>query len=379
VLIPNGQTPEDVNSTYIRTNPIPGITENRFTADADYPLMRGLALRGFYEYKKTDYQPAEDELRSDTHVNEMGAELKFRGNPIVNGYVKYVYDERRGSDFSTNRPYVAMVTPPTLVATIFDTNPTMRQFFVADYNQNRIKAQATITPGESPFAVQLMGDWWKRDYKGPDCGGSNDQLLLNQTPPIVFPSECLGLQDAQGQTYTLDAQYTTVRDVNLYAFVTWSRYDTNQRGRSFSSVSGATIGQSADPNRDWNADSRTTDTGVGAGFDWKPLGKPYSAGAQYLYNDGITAISLAAGPALTAPLPIPDAKNTLNSLQIYGRWQYSKNLLFRANYWYQHLRADNWAYDNATPTSSNNVLLTGQSSGSYTANVFGISVAYTNW
>jgi hypothetical protein len=257
----------------------------------------------------------------------------------------------------------------------------MRQFFVADYDQNRIKAQATITPGESPFSLQLMGDWWKRDYKGPNCGGSNDQLLLNQTPPIVFPSECLGLQDAQAQTYTLDAQYAAPRGINVYAFVTWSRYDTNQRGRSFSSVSqgATTIAQSADPNRDWNADSRTTDTGVGAGLDWKPEGKPYSAGVQYLNNDGITALSLGAGPALAAPLPIPDAKNTLNSLQIFGRWQYSKNLLFRANYWYQHLRADNWAYDNATPTSSNNVLLTGQSSGSYTANVFGISVAYTNW
>jgi MtrB/PioB family decaheme-associated outer membrane protein len=387
VLIPSGKTPEDVNSNYIRTNPIPGITENRFQADADYPLMRGLVLRGFYEYKKTDYRPAEDELRSDTHVNEVGAELKFRGNPMVNGYLKYVYDERRGADFSTNRPYAAVVNLPTLVFNNFDTNPTMRQFFVADYNQNRLKAQATVTPGESPFSLQLMGDWWKRDYKGPNCGGSNDQLLLNQTPPIVFPSECLGLQDAQGQTYTVDAQYAAPRGISLYAFVTWSRYDTDQRGRTFSSVSqgATTIAQSADPTRDWMAESRTTDTAVGAGLDWKPEGKPYSAGVQYLYNDGVTALSLAPGPAfgvaqgLALPTAIPDAKNTLNSLQIFGRWQYSKNLLFRANYWYQHFSARNWAYDNATPTSSNNVLLTGQSSGSYNANVFGISVAYTNW
>ena len=384
VLIPSGKVPQDVSSTYIRTNPIPGITENRFTADADYLLVRGLTLRGFYEYRKTDYKPAEDELRSDTHVNEFGAELKFRGNALVNGFAKYIHDERRGSDFTQNAPYVATVTPPTLVFNNFDNNPTMRQFFVADYDQDRVKAQATITPGESPFSVQLMGDWWKRDYKGPDCGGANDQLLLGQTPPVVFPSECLGLQNARGQTYTLDAQYTAPHDVNLYAFVTWSRYDTGQRGRSFSSVSqgaanDASRAGSADPNRDWTADSRTTDTGVGAGLDWKPEGKPYSAGVQYLYNEGVTAISLAAGPALTAPLPVPDATYTLNSLQVFGRWQYSRNVLFRANYWYQHLSARNWAYDNATPTSSNNVLLTGQTSGSYTAHVFGISVAYTNW
>jgi len=382
VVIPAGKTPEQVNSNYIRTNPIPGIRENRFTADADYPLMRGLTLRGFYEYKKVDYKPAEDELRSDTDNNEIGAELKFRANPVVNGYVKYVHDERRGSDFSTNRPYAALVNLPTLVFNNFDTNPTMRQFFVADYDQDRVKAQGTITPTDSALSVQLMGDWWKRNYKGPDCGGPNDQLLINLTPSVVFPSECLGLQSAQGQSYTLDGQYAWLTGVSLYAFATWSQFDTDQRGRSFSGVTqgAATIGQSADPRRDWTADSRTTDTAVGFGVDWKPLGKPYSAGIQYLYNEGVTAIALQSGPALTPPsAPLPDVKNTLNSLQLFGKWQYSKNVLFRANYWYQHYRSRDWAFDNATPTSSNNVLLTGQPSPNYTAHVFGVSVAYTNW
>jgi MtrB/PioB family decaheme-associated outer membrane protein len=380
-VIPPGLVPEQVNSNYIRTNPVPGTKENRFQIDADYPLMRGLTLRGFYEYKKTDYRIAEEEFREDTDVNEVGAELKFRGNPIVNGYVKYVHDQRRGSDFSTNRPYAAIVTPPTLVANNFDTNPTMREFFVADYDQDRVKAQATITP-EGAFSAQLMGDWWKRDYKGPDCGGPNDQLLLNQTPPIVFPSQCLGLHQSEGQSYTLDGQWAAGNGISVYAFTTWSQYETDQLGRSFGSVSqgSSTIGQSADPNRNYTVNSQTKDTAVGAGVDWKPEGKPYSAGIQYLYNEGRTAITPTSGPALTPPSsPIPDVKNTLNSLQLFGRWQYSKNVMFRANYWYQRYSSTDWAYSNATPTSSNNVLLTGQGSGSYTANVFGISVAYTNW
>ena len=381
-VIPPGQTPEDVNSNYIRTNPIPGITENRFTVDADYPLRAGLKLRGFYEYKKTDYKPAEDELRSNTDVNEVGAELKFRANAVVNGYVKYIHDERRGSDFSTNRPYAATVNLRTLVFNNFDTNPTMRQFFVADYDQNRLRAHGTITPLDSPFSAQLMGDWWKRDYKGPDCGGPNDQLLVNLTPSVVFPAECLGLQSTKAQTYTLDGQYAAGNGINVYAFATWSRYDTNQLGRSFSAVTqgSATIAQSADPSRDWTANSRTTDTGIGAGFDWKPGDKPYTMGVQYLYNRGVTATSVAGGPALTPPpTAIPDVNNTLNSLQLYARWQYSKNIVLRANYWYQHYRSQDWAFDNATPTSTNNVLLTGQPSPTYTANVFSVSVGYTNW
>jgi MtrB/PioB family decaheme-associated outer membrane protein len=381
VVIPPGQSPEQVNSNFIRTNPIPGIRENRFQADADYPLMRGLTLRGFYEYKKTDYRIAEEELRADTHVDEVGAELKFRGNALVNGFVKYVHDERRGSDFSTNRPYAAVVTVPTLVFNNFDSNPTTRQFFVADYDQDRVKAQATITP-EGAFSAQLMGDWWKRNYKGPDCGGPNDQLLINLTPAIIFPSECLGLLRSAGESYTLDGQYAAGNGISLYAFVTWARYETDQRGRSFGGVTqgAATIGQSADPNRDWTVNSRSTDTAVGAGFDWKPDGKPYSGGLQYLYNEGLTALSPQSGPALSPPsAPIPDVRNRLHSLQLFGRWQYSKNVLFRANYWYQRYRSNDWAFDNATAVSSNNVLLTGQPSASYTANVFGVSVAYVNW
>lgn len=379
--IPGGQTPDQVNSTFIRTNPVPGIKENRFQLDADYPLMRGLTLRGFYEYKKTDYRIAEEELREDTDVNEVGAELKFRGNELVNGYVKYVHDQRRGSEFFFNRPYAGLVTTPTLLASNFDNNPTLRQFFVADYNQDRVKAQATITPAGA-FSAQLMGDWWKRDYKGPDCGGPNDQALSDQSPPIIFPSECLGLQRTVGESYTLDGQYAAGNGVSLYAFATWARYETDQRGRTFGSVAdgSTTMAQSADPNRNWTVNSRTTDTAVGAGVDWKPEGKPYSAGLQYLYNEGVTAITPQSGPAITPPSSaIPDVKNKLDSLQLFGRWQYSRNLTFRANYWYQRYRSTDWAFDNATPVSSNNVLLTGQPSPSYTAHVFGVSVAYTNW
>jgi MtrB/PioB family decaheme-associated outer membrane protein len=377
--IPAGQTPEQVNCTYIRTNPVPGITENRFTADADYPLMRGLTLRGFYEYKKTDYRKADEELRSDTDNNEVGAELKFRGNAVVNGYVKYTYDQRRGSEFSTNRPLAAVITPATLAASVFDNNPTLRQFFVADYNQNKVRAQASFSP-DSPFSAQLMGDWWRRDYKGPDCGGPGDQLMISFRPSVVFPQQCLGLQDSQGQSYTGDVQYRAPQDVLLYAFVTWSRFSTSQLGRNF--TGGANLAQAADPSRNWTVDSRTTDTAIGIGLNWKPEEKPYDAGIQYIYNEGVTSISPLSGPGLTgaaASTPIPDVKNTLQSLQVFGKWQYSKNLLFRANYWYQHYRSRDWAYDNATPWSSNNVLLTGMPSPSYNANVFGISVAYTGW
>ena len=372
-VVPPGMMPNGVNSGFIRTNLPPGTTINKFTVDGDYNLGRGTALRVWYQYLKTDYKEASQELRANSDVNEVGVELKSRANEVVNGDIKYVWDQRRGADFTSVAPYAATVTPPTLAATTFSELPTLRQFYVANYNQNQVKAQVNITPA-SPFSAQLLANWTQRTYQGPDCGGPNDQLLLTQAPPFTFPSECQGLSKSTSQVYTLDGQYAASGGWNLYAFYTWSQLSQNQAGRSYSDdVTAVSTAQN------WNASPKSTDNTFGIGAVWKPSDKPYDGGIQYLYNQGTTAISTAAGPALTAPTGIPNAKTTLNSLQIFGKWQYSKNIMLRANYWYQRYRTSDWAYDNATPVSSNNVLLTGQSSPNYTANVVGFSVSYTGW
>lgn len=112
----------------------------------------------------------------------------------------------------------------------------------------------------------------------------------------------------------------------------------------------------------------------------------YDVGIQYTFSSGVTSTNPVAADGLintitgaTGASAVPDVKNKLNAFRLFGKYQYSKKLLFRFNYWYLQLRADNWAYDNATATSSNKVLLTGQSTSSYTANIFAISVAYTGW
>ena len=80
-----------------------------------------------------------------------------------------------------------------------------------------------------------------------------------------------------------------------------------------------------------------------------------------------------------APTAVPDLETTLNSFQLFGRYRVNKNVLLRFNYAYEKYRTSDWAFDNATPISSNNVLLTGHQAPNYTANVFGVSVAYTGW
>jgi MtrB/PioB family decaheme-associated outer membrane protein len=364
------------NNGAIRRNLPPGTEENKFRIDGDYKLAQRTLLRGWYQYAKINYEEAADELRSNTSNNLFGAELRRVMSETWTGALRYVYDQRRGSDFSVTRPYVASYTAGTVAANPVDNVTTLRQFFMADYNKSTVGATATITPMEQ-VTLGVRADYYQVDYKGPDCGGPNDQV----TPAVPFPAECLGRTKADGGSFTLDGSWMPVDGWNLFAFYTYQQYGTDQASRSWG---GANPPQNA--NRDWAVKLDYDDNTFGLGLNFKPLDKKYDVGVLYVFSDGtgsyspsVSSVSATAALGLPAPVLVPDTRTRMNSIQLYAKYQYSKNLLFRFNYWFQDLNTNDWAYDNATMTSSNNVLLTGQQSPKYSANVFGFSVAYTGW
>jgi MtrB/PioB family decaheme-associated outer membrane protein len=364
-----------------RTNLPPGLKQNRFKAEADYEVWNRTILRGWYQYQKLDYEAAADELRADTYTNTVGAELRRVASEYVTGAVKYIWSQRRGSDFNQNRPFAASYDPAYVTAQRFDNLPTLRQYYVANYDQNLLRAHFDISPG-GPFEFQIVGDYIKREYKGPDCGGSNDQAALTTPTQVTtarFPSQCQGLQSATGYSVTLDGQWHITEAWNAYAFWTGGVMEDDQAGRNYSGNPLATKwAQSTDPTRNWNVTQRMLDSTLGIGLRFAPDSKRWDAGAQFLLNNGTTQTSLTQGQALTSA-PVPDARALMTSFQLFGKYQLSKNVLLRGNYWYQRLGTNDWAFDNASATSSNNVLLTGQQSPNYNANVFFVSVAYTGW
>ena len=195
-------------------------------------------------------------------------------------------------------------------------------------------------------------------------------------PASYFPSECLGRTEAMGESYTLDGTWTPMDGMSVFAFYTYSRFSTDQASRSWASNNPA---QAVSEAQDWKASLKYTDNTAGLGLRYTPSSRQWDAGAQYVYSDGKGRTSVSAGSALTAPAAVPDTSTKLDSLQVYGKYAVNKNVLLRFNYAYERLRTDDWAFDNATPVSSNNVVLTGHQSPNYTANVFGVSVAYTGW
>ncbi|MCC6193226.1 MAG: MtrB/PioB family decaheme-associated outer membrane protein [Burkholderiales bacterium] len=360
---------DTVNSTRIRRNLAPGQTEHKFKIDADYQIARGLLLRGWYERRDVDYEPAHDELRSETTNDQLAVELRKVMSESFTGSLRYMYDQREGSDYSLSRPYAASYTSAVVTANpIPDNVPTLRHFFFADFERDTLRATGSFSPMERA-TIDFRADWYQTRYKGPDCGGPNDQV----SPTLVFPPECLGRTKAKGESYTVDGSFVPADGWNAFAFYTYSRFATDQASRSWG---GANLANNTA--RNWFADLEYFDHTVGLGLRFQPATARWDAGMQYVYSDGTGKTSLASGPGLTFT-PVPDIRTKLHSFQLFGRYQHSKNIGFRANYWYERLRTDDWAFDNATPTSSNNVLLTGVSSPNYGAHVFAISFIYSNW
>jgi len=368
---------DDTNpSGNVRKNVPIGTTENKFKIDADYSLMRGTLLRGWYQYTKIDYEPESDELRTDTNNNQFGVELRKIMSEQWTGWVRYTYDQRRGADYNNTRAFAGSYTfADVLNSSGVDNIPTTRHFFVSDYDKNLFTAVGNFSPMPS-LSLGARADWYSTKYKGPDCGGFFDQVAVLTGNPVQ-PPQCLGRNSMEGSAFTLDGSYTPALGWNTFAFYTYQQYTTDQLSRAWS---GGNLVQAADPARNWSASIKQSDNTFGLGVKYQPPSKQWDAGATYIYSSGKGTYDLGAGTVLANPVqPVPTNEARSESFQLYAKYQASKNILFRFNYWYQRLRSNDWAYDYATPTSSSNVLLPGPQSPRYSENVFGVSVAYTGW
>ncbi|MDR0769699.1 MAG: MtrB/PioB family decaheme-associated outer membrane protein [Burkholderiales bacterium] len=368
VVIPPGTAPNDVNSVRLRYNKAPSRVQNKFRLDTSYSLAAGYSVRGYYNYKKTDYKPSIDEPRDYTEDNIFGLELRKRASAWATGSLKYEYQQRRGSDYDSRRPYEAGYTDGTTTAGLFDVLPTMRPFLVADYDQSKVKTMLFVTPADA-LTFSLTGDWYQRDYKGPGCGGPNDQLLQ---PGNVMDNRCVGRQRGIGQSYTIDGQWSPLDGLSAYAFYTWSQFKTDQNGRSYTNT-GPTA---ADPTRDWTASLDNRGNTIGVGARYVPEERNFDIGVQYVWNSDKSPVDTWAGPGLVAPTAMPDAKYRTDYVQLYGSYMLNEKLKLRFSAAYAHLRGSDWKYDNTTASSTNSVILPEQVTARYNDYLLGLSIAY---
>lgn len=358
----------NATSVFYRTNVPVSTQENRLVADADYEIARRTYVRGLYERRNIRYKGAD---RARTDDDKVGIELRSAPADYFAGSVAYSHTRRTGTRYDKNQFFEESYHPTHLATTRrFDNHPSTRQYLFADYGLDKLRATGNWVLSET-LTLQAAADRSEQRFKGPDCSDKSNPNVAFALGATPLPDTCLGRTRLDGASYTLDLQWQPDPDFTAFGFYTYATYGTDQHSRSWNTPTLAT-----DVRRDWVVRSEYRDDVLGAGLKWQPH-QAWEIGSQYAYSDGLGRHEIAAGASLTA-LPVPETTNRLHTFQLFAKWRYSKAVTWRFNYWYEELQSADWAFDNLTPVSSQQVLLTGQQAPRYRNHILGVSVAVEN-
>jgi hypothetical protein len=121
------------------------------------------------------------------------------------------------------------------------------------------------------------------------------------------------------------------------------------------------------------------DNTVGFGLKWQPEEK-WDLGGTYVLNQGtgMSGVTTNSGIAPAAQ-PMPDTWSKLHTLQLFAKWDYSKQLSWRFNYLYENLKSYDWAVSDVPANGNANVMFTGQQAPRYSNHVFGVSAVVKSW
>jgi hypothetical protein len=347
--------------------------EHIFSLDGDYEIAPKTIMRAGVERKSVHYsmKDAQYENHADrdyTNTDKFTLELRRPIGTDVLGNVGYSHTQRRGSEYDKNAYF--RNTYWNRGATNNTNNPAMRSFLYQDFDEDRIRASGNWTVSET-VTVQAGADTFRRRAADKNCGTIVDANLAAAIAGL--PDTCLGRTLADGSNLSLDAQWQPEENLTTFAFYNFGDTGTKQRSRQGATATAA--------NLEWTANLLNRDHTLGIGMKWQPEDlEKWDVGGTYVFNSGVGKASLSTGTGIApAQTNMPDNWNKLHTLQLFAKWDYSKQITWRFNYIYENLKSADWAYDNLTATSDANVLLNGQTAPRSSNHVFGVSAVIKNW
>ena len=361
-------------SNAIRSNAPTSTTERKASIEADYEIAAKTVLRAGLEHSNKRYTLTD---RTETQTNKASVELR---KPIFDeflGSLGYIRTERTGSAYDKNVYFRNTYTQPgfqtNVTSGLLTNNPSMRMFMYADYDEDRVRTTGSWTLSET-LSLQGVIDGYQQKMRGPDCGSFSD---TQQSTAITtaLSSTCLGRDKAEGSSVSLDLQYQPEENLTTFAFANFSQTGVKQIGRQW--TKGNTSGALDTNNFYENMIAR--DHTLGFGVKWQPEEK-WDLGGTYVHNYGIgkTGVATASGIAPAAQ-PLPDTWNKLHTLQLFAKWDYSKELSWRFNYVYENLKSYDWAISDVPAIGNTSVMFTGQLAPRYSNHVFGVSAVVKSW
>lgn len=292
--------------------------------EADYKLGGGYSVTGGIDYNRKESPQFERKYVQDITYR---AALRKLMSETVNGTLLFAHSNRSGAEWNAPTPEIYPV-------------------FLANRDRNRVRAMVDWAAAEAlnlQFAYEAYFDTYtKSDY---------------------------GLEDGNGQIFSLDASYTLSDDWTVNAWYSKQLGEANQnaRGAVCSTGNNSNCTQNSFTNRSvtptdysknvpWSANLKQNGDTFGAGI--KGLIQGITVGAQYLfvddrneqnssgwgsstYIDATTQKPVAAGMGV-----LPDTKYIQNTFKVYAVYPMAKATKLRLDYIYDQRKMDDYTWTN---------------------------------
>jgi len=288
-----------LNSQTIRENLTYGRKQHRFKLDTGYRFLAKNKLTIGYAYERYDRD----------YADEHNAHIKLASSLFnnLNGWLKYEYITRNGSEYQRDSLYLQSHTPQYL-ATVpepvrFENDPLIRQYNLADVKRNKVS-----------FSL----NWLAFNSLSIGFNGHYNQDNYNQSE--------LGLTNTDSFSGTLDFNYAINEGLSLYSFYTYEYFQNQQEGYTRFSNAGLLLPR--DPEQFWQVNTQDKINTFGVGVDWSVIKDTFDLQLDYTYSDALTETNTEQGSNLNGE-PLPDLKMILHSLNLRVNYQFLENMRLR--------------------------------------------------
>lgn len=176
-----------------------------------------------------------------------------------------------------------------------------------------------------------------------------------------YPESTLGLISGKESSVGFDFSMQLTKDTTANFFANHEKINSTVRGSQLYSLP------------DWSGRISDDFEIFGLGFNHILIENKFNIGADYVYSESSGRIRITDGGVQSQ---LPTLVTKLNSLNLYGNYNYSDSLQIKCTYWYEHYVSRDWALDDVSENTVSNNLSLGQESPDYDVNVFTVSLRY---
>ena len=292
--------------------------KHKLDLDANYRFSSSWKGAVGYEYRNTEREYSDVE-ESDEHTGS--ARLQWRPTEQFDGTLRLSRSARDASGYEPE---------------LLNQNPLLRKYNLTDRDQTKTGILLNYAP-MAKVNFGLSADLIRDDYTESE----------------------LGLTEMDGQTYNLDVTYYPTEDLQMHAFYTYDRMDSEQLG------SGASL---------YRVDFADRVDTLGFGVDMKNVWKSWDLGVNYRYSMGEGDISHTDLAPAGSTIAFPTLSNELHHLELSARYDLNSKTQLKLAAVYEKLSAEDWAVDGVSPYPVDQLLTLGNESEDYDTWAFIVAV-----